>query len=398
MVHTFRSGAECLRALELDDGATRRVVLIDSVVSDLSPANLCDALRVAYPDVAVLLVAAHSDIEATQRAMLAGARATIDRYAGSAELEQVIERVQETALAQEQGARVRKAATYGGDISGRSADGVIVPVIGGRGGAGRSTLSCALAWLAAESGVDTALVDFDLQFGDLNFLFGMGSGGQLQTEGCTDDEANLFSFLHELRDGGTAAVTRRFGRQLGECLTLYAPQPAPERAEAMSDMLPAALDALRREYALVVVNTGAYWTLFHAELLEYSAAALCVLDQTVPGVRATRILKDFCRRLGVPSSRLLCVMNRTQPDGLRAAEVAQVLRTDEVYCVSDGGRELASLLDSGDAGGLFARGAGFLAEVAVVLDELAVRSDLVLRSSASMRFSMRRKAALKGVF
>ena len=395
LVHTFRTGAECLRALELDCDAMQRIVLIDTLISDISPANLCDALRVSYPDMGLVMVADKRDVESVQRAMLAGARDIIDRGAHAGELTQVVERVHETvsALAPVGGGYRRDGLVspsgqraYTGATRSLAASGVVVPVIGARGGAGRSSIASVMSWLAAEGGLDTALVDFDLQFGDLSFIF--GATGQESVVG----EADLSAFLRCAGEGDTELSTRTFGRSLAANLTLFSVRAVPEKAELMAAQLPPALDALRREFDLIVVNTGAFWTLFHAELLERSDVVLTVLDQTVVGVRATRVLRDLCRRLGVPPSRLLYVMNRARREGLRADEVAEVLAADEVFVLSDEGPEFARELDGGALIQLCERGAGFIAELAAVLDEVAVRSDLSLRSVAQVRSSVRRGA------
>jgi len=399
LVHTFRTGAECLRSFEIDSDTARKLVLIDGVISDISSANLCDALRMAYPNLGLIMVTDKSDVECVQRAMLAGARDIIDRSASTVELERVIERVNEITLSHMTDKRNGSGSfTLPGSHRGRAESflptsesaSVIVSVIGARGGAGRSSIASVLAWLAAESSVDTALVDFDLQFGDLGFLF--GATGQQSPQ----HEHTLSDFLQHVANTSDGTSPRRFGRVLTPNLTLLAPLAVPEKAELMASSLPSALDALRREFELVVVNTGAFWTLFHAELLERSDSAVVVLDQTVVGVRATKMLRDLCRRLGVPPSRLVYVMNRVRSDGLRAGEVAEVLHTDEVFCVREADQESARDLDNAAIAQLCERGAAFVAELAAVLDELALRNDLALRNVTSMRFALRRSGSRRG--
>jgi MinD superfamily P-loop ATPase len=347
--------------------------------------------------------------------MLAGAKATLSRRASAAELRQTLERVIEVStacgLAQLGGgtsnvATGASSARY--DLRDYGHKGVIVPFVGARGGAGRSTLSSSLAYLAAEAHIDTALIDFDLQFGDLNFLFAATSNmaGQQraslhtsrQDEGSPREDDDLLTFLQEASEehvsSRVAGSLRRFGRQLVPNLRLYAPRAAAEKVERLTHLLPAALENLRSEHELLLVNTGAYWTLFHAELLEQSDLAICVLDQTIVGVRATTELREICRRLGIPSARLLFVMNRAHSLGLHPSEAAEVLLTDKVYCVHDAGTELATLFDSGDFTHLLEQ-ASFMAELYEILDEIAVRSDLCIHDALSLRFALRREGGTR---
>lgn len=424
LVHTFRTGSECLRALSLDDLSSRRVVLIDSLVSDISPANLCDAIRMAHPQLSVLLVVEQEDVEGVQRAMLAGAKATISRGAGVSELSRVLERVIESAcmltgkqfsrsgsVGSGQSALSQTGTTYAaqsfGDYGNR---GVVVPFIGARGGAGRSTLSSSLAFLAAEAHIDTALIDFDLQFGDLGFIF--GSTGQQSVTGRTGQQSaydsfqswdpqpehDLFAFLEEAarnheRMRSTESL-RRFGRQIMPNVHLYAPPVAVEKTEKLAQYLPEALDRLRSEHELLLINTGAYWTLFHTELIEQSDLALCLFDQSIVGIRATSVLCELCRRLGIPSSRLLLVMNKARQAGLSPQDVAEALSAEKVFSIRDQGFELSMLFDSGDFAQLNSETA-LMAELFEILDEIAIRSDLCVHDAVRMRFAMRREASAK---
>lgn len=410
VVHTFRTGMECLRALTLDDSATRRLVLVDSVISDISPANLCDALRLAHPDLAILMVIPRNNAEEIQRAMLAGAKATIARDASPAELSQLLDRVVEACITHPSGGSGHAAgegrSSYLQQAS-TAQQAVIVPLIGARGGAGRSTTSSMLAYLAAEAHIDTALIDFDLQFGDLSFLFG-STGRQDFTQGKRGAHADLYSdgqaaddlqrFLEEAARGGqpgqASKSLRKFSKQLTPHLHLYAPRSAPEKTELLAQLLPAALDNLRYEHELIVVNTGAYWTLFHSELLEQSDLALCVFDQSIVGVRATLELRELCRRIGVPSSRLVFVMNRVREGGIDRKSAAEVLGAEKVFSIADAGSKLVDLFDSGNLEQILQEGS-YMAGLYPILDELAVRSDLRIHDTVSLRYTMRREAGTR---
>jgi len=424
LVHTFRTGSECLRALSLDDLSTRRVVLIDSLISDISPVNLCDAIRLAHPQLSVLLVVEQDDVEGVQRAMLAGAKATISRGASTIELSRTLERIIEVAGPQAAAQFPRKISTSsvrnGTSVAGNfypaqsfgdyGSRGVVVPLIGARGGAGRSTLSSSLALLAAEAHIDTALIDFDLQFGDLSFIF--GSTGQQavadlakqpgvsgRSQGWNRQaEHDLFSFLEEASRSHVGMrpteSMRRFGRQIVPNLHLYAPPAVVEKTETLAQYLPEALDRLRGEHELLLINTGAYWTLFHSELVEQSDLVICPFDQSIVGIRATSMFCDLCRRLGIPSSRILLVMNRVRQAGLSPHDVAEVLSAEKVFSIRDHGVDLTTLFDSGDVTQLSSKTA-LMSELFEILDEIAIRSDLCVHDALRMRFAMRREAGAK---
>jgi len=401
LVHTFRTGSECLRSLSLEDRAATRVVIIDKLVSDISPANLCDALRASYPSLSVILVCEADEVEGVQRAMLAGAKATISRSAGVGELQRTLEHLMDAAVHSSGQQPVFSPATsgqrgatshHGHYVDAAQHRGVVVPIMGARGGAGRSVLSSSLAYLAAQAQIDVALIDFDLQFGDLGFLFGSESpdlSDFLEDVASPSSGSAGFPDANQL---GLAAADNlhKYGKQISSHLRLYAPRPVPEKTQTMAQLLPAALDRLCLQHELLIINTGAYWTLFHAELLEHSDLAVCLFDQSIVGIRATTLFRDLCKRTGIPASRLISVMNRATTTGLCPAEVAQVLQVEKVFRIQDAGPELTALFDSGDLSGLDAQ-ATFMSELLEILTELAVHSDLVIHDTLSMRYAMRRE-------
>ncbi|MCL2403755.1 MAG: hypothetical protein FWC86_05985, partial [Coriobacteriia bacterium] len=340
--------------------------------------------------------------------------ATVSRQASLADLSRLLERVVEASENYEAnqtgsttiGQRSTFAST-GQSFGKLNQRAVLVPVVGARGGAGKSSLSSALAYLAAEAHIDTALVDFDLQFGDLSFLF--GSTGQQNMSQRAEHHAgqsgtnlqpvdDLHAFLEEVSQGqgslGVAESLRRFGKQLTPRLRLYAPRAVPEKTEAMAQFLPTVLDRLRCEHELIFINTGSYWTLLHSELLEQSDLAICVLDQSIVGVRATTELRELCRRLGVPVSRLLFVMNRVKGRSLQAQDVAEVLGAEKIFAVHDAGPSLVDLFDSGDFAQLTNQ-ATFMSELFEVLNEIAIRSDLCIHDAISLRYAMRREGGTR---
>ena len=374
VVQTFATGEECLKALAYQEQGSSCVVLVDTLIRDISPLNLIDALRQEHPDVLSILMADDPDPELISRAMLAGARATLSNTVATADLAGALRRlahVSQTGAASGEQRAAAQATTRRG---------IVVAVIGARGGAGKSTMAAILALLAARGDLDVALVDFDLQFGDLGFLFGGTHNYTL---------ADLAAALAR----GTQR-SRGFSEPVSEGLSLYAPVPAPEQAEEIAGQTRRLLSAIADEHDLVIVNTGAFWTLVHAELLDVADSAVCLLDQTLVGVRATKRLRELCVRLGIPPARLLYVVNRVNSGShLSVDDISAMLDGVPLRRIADGGIKLAQTLDTGNFEELVAGGRGAFAEqVALVLEDIALATGLALNSLPHMRARMRREA------
>ena len=366
-VQLFRTGSELLKVLDFDPALRGGIVLIDAVVSDIAPLNLVDAIRATGTEVDTIVAMDHPDSAQVQRAMLAGARAAVHRNCSDADLEIAMRRVV--------AARPMKSAAS--VTSTAEGTGAIVAVVGARGGAGKSTLAATLSYLAARGGVGTALVDMDFQFGDLGLL---SPGPSERT-------------MLEVLDALVSAVRgscRSLGVSLTDNLTLYGGEAEPGRAEASFSRVAPALKALAREHDLLVVNTGSYWTLGHATLLDVADHVVCVTDQSVAGIRATRRLIGMMGDAGVGPSRFTVVVNRTTPQGAHAHDLADALGIERVWMVPEGGREIAVALDAGSVEALIDSRSAYTPAVGAVLDDIAGRTGIAVHGMASMRSALRR--------
>lgn len=364
-VQLYRTGSELLDVIGLDPRFRGAVVVVDSKVDDIAPFNLVDALRTSGLGIDVVVALANDNADLVSRAMLAGARAAVRRECSDIDLELAIERVV--------AARPDLATHAAGTTSASAARGLVVAFVGARGGAGRSTLASLLASLAARGGIDTGLLDLDLQFGDLSLLFGSSSDASLyELTDCADD----------------ISIPEGFGRTVLENLTLYTPTPAPEAVELLAGRVGSAVAALAGRHKLLVVSTGAFWTLLHAELLESSDQVVCVLDHTVPGVRATAVLSQRLERLGVPRTRLLYVVNKVRSVGVNPKEVARALDVERVWTIPDGGPDVSLALDAGGVDLVADMKTPVTPAVSAVLDEVAMRESLPMRSVQTVRQHM----------
>ncbi len=376
VVQTFSTGEECLKALAYREQGDSCVVLVDSALSDLAPLNLIDALRREHPGVSSVLITDDPSPELVSRAMLAGARATLPSAVTEDDLATLVRRFTHVAqagvISGEQGTPAGKQCRQG----------TIVVVISARGGAGKSTLSALLALLAGQADLDVALVDFDVQFGDLGFLL----GGEAR-------EHSLIDLAGALAQGGQHC--RGFSEQVEAGVSLYAAPPEPDQAEDIAGQARRLLGAVAREHDLVIVNTGGFRPLLHAELLDAADVALCVQDQTLVGTRATLRLRDLCIRLGIPPARLLYVIDRAHTGGgyhPAIAEVRALLGDPALRSIDDGGLKLAQSLDGGGLASLVQDGRGQVAaQVALILDDIALCGGLDLRSLPHMRSALRRE-------
>lgn len=323
---TYRSGIDLLDVLEHYRDSRAGLVVIDTNCGSIPAYNLIDAVRMVAPQMRVILLAEPSsstgEVNArdVEKAMLAGASAVVAKSESAQSLCTIVRRVASSHVSEE-------------EVLATGYRGRVVACVGARGGAGRSTVACLLAEAFGARGLQVALVDFDLQFGDLGFLFN-------RTEGPTLFEMMQSAVKHE-------QSIARFGREISEYVTLFSPEPSPEKAEHLYGEVRPCVALIAAEYDVVVINTGAFWTVFHAEVLESADHVVCITDQSVVGARATKQLMALCEKLQIPTRRFSYVANKLHAYGLSSNDIASGLGVSEICSIPMGGDEFSLLVESG---------------------------------------------------
>lgn len=210
-----------------------------------------------------------------------------------------------------------------------SGDALLLPIVSGSGGAGKSTIAVLSSLLAQRRGFKTLLLDFDLQFGDMREMTG-------QSEALGIDEV--------LAD--PARLT-----QLAPATGLPALLGAPrhlEDAESVVQRAPALLDAVNAMFDVIIANTGAAWAEQHAILLERCSKALFLIDQRGSSLTACRRALDLCARCGIAVNPFLFAVNFCAKGApLTSIDVSCALRGARTIELVDGGAEVEEALSEG---------------------------------------------------
>lgn len=190
-----------------------------------------------------------------------------------------------------------------------SGEGVVVAVVGGRGGAGATTLACALAVTAARSGRSALLVDGDPLGGGVDLVFGGES-----------DRGLRWSDLSGTRGRVPAAALADALPRMGGLSVLSCDRGSTGAvpAEAMS----AVLAAGRRAHDLVVVDLPRTPDDAARAVLGVAASVLLVVPAEV---RAAAAASRVAAAVGLLCADLRVVVREPAPGRLDAGALARAL-------------------------------------------------------------------------
>jgi pilus assembly protein CpaE len=203
--------------------------------------------------------------------------------------------------------------------------GQLVTVLGPKGGTGKTLTSCNIAVALALGGTSTAIVDLDLQFGDVGLALGLKPTHtiyDLAVSGGSLDADKVDSFLAEHPSGARA---------------LLAPLRPDQAAAVTVQFLREVLEILRSRYEVVVVDTPPAFTPEVIAAVDNSSA-LCVVGMLdALSLKDTKIGLETLAQMGYASEELTLVLNRADTSvGISEQDVEQLLgRKPDVLVPSD---------------------------------------------------------------
>lgn len=331
--HNFSSVEELFSDLEQSGTQEKRLVVVGQHIAELAPLNLVDAIRNYARQATIVIVLPSAEQELVNRAMLAGARATLMRNWTAQELVSTLQRVAKTME--------NESRSPAKDVESikliRPHN--VVSIVSAKGGTGKSTLCALLAYRFARAGLSVAVIDLDVQFGDMRYLFNISPrftlNDMLQSLASRNFNPSLF------------------GTPFQDGIVLFSPELAPEKAEQFYGKVASLVSHIAEKFEVVIVNTGAFWTLLQVELLEITTKVLCLTDQSIVSTRATTMLIELCRKLDLAVEQFVFAVNKYQEYGLSPNDIGGALKIPEVLSIYDFGKEAALLLDAGNAQGAF---------------------------------------------
>jgi pilus assembly protein CpaE len=195
--------------------------------------------------------------------------------------------------------------------------GEVVLVFSGKGGVGKSLIATNLAVaLAKDSDSHVALVDLNLQFGDVGVMLHI-EHHPMAIEDLTQQGEELEpDFLDQVMATGPSDVR-----------VLLAPS-SPEYADLVTTAsLRAILRELGKAYDYVIVDAPAYLEERVLETIELADLILLVTTFNITSVKNTKITIGLLSALGVQPDRLAVVLNQNRPRvAFTREEIEEILR------------------------------------------------------------------------
>ena len=280
------------------------VILMDINMPDVDGIKATEIIREKIPSTQIVILSVQGDANYMRRAMLAGARDFLTKPPKADELVSAIRRAGRKAHEEKEKASIPTSVQIGrldqlGSISQTVSRGKIIAIHSPKGGVGCTTVASNLAVVLQNKETPVALVDGNLQFGDIAVFF---------NERGRNSIVDLAPRADEL-DPGIIKEVMVHHNQSG--IDILAAPSHPEDAEMVSgEQFVKILEYLKRLYAYIIVDLASALSEVTLETIDASDVLVILTTQGIPSINKLRIMLGLLEALGTSENQILLTMSR----------------------------------------------------------------------------------------
>lgn len=281
------------------------VLLIDVNLPDMNGIQFAEILRREHPTTQVIIISQDRFGETVLQALRTGASDFLTHDVSINELTSAIQRAGELATEERRKSlprgEVDSVGIKRGIITDYSETGKIISVYSPKGGTGATTVAINLAVALRDSESTVALVDGNMQFGDVGILL-----NEVSNFSILDLVERIYELDKKILDD-VMVLHKSSG------IHILAAPPRPELAEKVTgNAFTSILEYLREIFDYIIVNTSSYITDPCLAALDAAEVVILVATQEISAIRSTHSFLDLWDVMGLRKDRILLTLNRYQ--------------------------------------------------------------------------------------
>jgi pilus assembly protein CpaE len=381
VIATAMSGREAIaKAVHL----VPDIILMDINMPDMDGLRAAQVILQQVPT-RVVMMSVQAEPEYLQRALLVGARGYLTKPFSSEQLVDTLRSaaqvpVQHLAPAPGQRNGTARAPDYAAPPPPYSASPLaaararqhVVAVFSGKGGVGRSVVALNLAIMLRQLTQErVALVDADLQAGDIHVLLNMNSSSSIDDlREAASLDADIIQHSMAVHESGLRV--------------LRAP-PHPESAERFTEeeMKRIIMD-LRENFDYLVIDMSANYSEANLMILDKADQIILVTTLELTSLNKVTRFFDVAGRLGYPEEKIVLVCNRVQSYyGIKPQQLENQLRHRVAVLLPEENQMMVNAVNRGIPFVLHQRGHQVTRQFAALAKQVALKATEEERAAAA---------------
>ena len=276
------------QALDKIENTSPDIIIMTLGAGDTDVLNLAERIILHRPKTFVILVADSLDVEIMQEAVKVGCHNLIEFPSTSKEFSEYIKSVYHNESIRIKSLSNKDTLVWASRV---------ITVFGAKGGLGKSTIAANLAVKLAEKRKKVALVDLDLQFGDLNIFLDL------------EPKDTIVELVQDVVTPNIDSVRSYMSVHSSGVHVLCAPR-SPEYAELVSaDKVQSLLSLLRTYYDYVIVDTSPSFTDVTITAIESSSMLFFVTGLDISILRNSKLSVSLLESLQ-QTDKIKLIVNR----------------------------------------------------------------------------------------
>ena len=300
------------------------IILIGNHMPEMDAFAATEILSSEVPFSSVIIMGPQAGSEVLRRAMLVGAKDFIVKPFPGDELSHAIRQV----YSNKQRRRVETLDHTGGRV---------VAIFSPKGGVGKTMLAANLAVaLASNENVKVAIVDCNLQFGDVAICLNVFPKASI---------ADMVTDIEHLDD----KVLSRYMISFSDNLSILPAPLQPEQAENITAQhLDVILKLLKKRFQYIIIDTASIFNDVTLTLIDLSDLVLLLSAPDLMTIKNIKLCLETLEKLGYPEGKVNLVLNRADTEGgLKINEIEDSLHHQFVGALPSDSELVLSSINKG---------------------------------------------------
>lgn len=318
-------------AIKVADEVKPNLILMDINMPVMDGLRATEKITMHYPDIVVVIMSVQGEQEYLKKAMLCGAKEyLIKPFSLEVLLDTVIEafdREQERRRFQIEEKKKKE----------KKPEPKVITIFSTKGGVGKTTIAVNTAIsLAKETGEKVALLDLDLQFGDVSVMMNISP------------TKTIVDVIEEMSHLNSDILDEYMIEYMKGLKVLCAPIK-PEYAEYILPLhIETILEVLKKDYQYIIIDSVANFNDVMLTALDNSDQIIMVTTMGLPTLKNVKLGLEVMDSLQYPEEKIKIVVNRfSRHFGISIDDVQEVLDKKISVCIPEDNKTVIQAANKG---------------------------------------------------